>query len=122
MVRRCRLLQLQASIPALANHLTELRAAGVQVAVIDLYGDLGAGPKAAGSLRSLGQGLVGERFEDPTWAWGISSRDLSYRYDQLGEPDVYYLLDRDGTVTYKNSVPVSTMSQLLAHAHQNAAT
>ncbi len=109
-----------ASIPALAGHLDELRADGVDVAVIDLYGDLGSGPKAAGSLRSLGQHLVGSRFDDSAWTWGISSRDLSFRYDQSGEPDVYYLVDRSGNITYKNTVPVSTMTELLQHAHQSA--
>jgi hypothetical protein len=35
---------------------------------------------------------------------------------------VYYVLDRTGKITYKNTVPVSTMDQLLAHAHAAATT
>jgi hypothetical protein len=61
-----------ASIPALAGHLAELKADGVQVKVIDLYDDLGQGPKAAASLTKLGRTLAGKRFDDPTWQWGIS--------------------------------------------------
>ena len=109
-----------ASIPALADHLAELKADGVQVKVIDLYGDLGQGPKAAASLTKLGRGLAGKRFDDPTWQWGISSKELSFRYDQYGEPDVYYVLDRAGKVTYKNGVPISTMDELLSNAHAAA--
>jgi len=109
-----------ASIPALADHLAELKADGVQVKVIDLYDDLGQGPKAAAALSKLGRGLAGARFDDPTWQWGISSKDLSFRYDQFGEPDIYYVLDRTGKITYQNGVPISTMDQLLASAHAAA--
>lgn len=109
-----------ASIPVLADHLAELKADGVQVKVIDLYDDLGQGPKAAASLTRLGRGLAGERFDDPTWQWGISSKELSYRYDQMGSPDIYYVLDRTGKVTYQNGVPISTMDELLTNAHAAA--
>lgn len=109
-----------ASIPALADHLGELKADGVQVKVLDLSGDLGQGPTAAAALTKLGRGLAGQRFDDPTWTWGISSQELSFRYDQFGEPDVYYVLDRSGKITYQNGVPVSTMRQLLASAHAAA--
>lgn len=109
-----------ASIPAVADHLAQLHADGVKVDVIDLYGDLGSGPKGAAALRKLGTGLAGSRFTDPTWTWGTSSENLSYRYDSNGAPDVYYLLDRDGKITYRNGVPISTMSQLLAHARAAA--
>lgn len=106
-----------ASIPAVADHLSQLHAEGVQVAVIDLYGDLGSGPAGATALAKLGTGLVGNRFAEPGWTWGTSSKALSYSYDHTGEPDIYYVIDRNGTITYRNSVPVSTMDQLLAHTH-----
>lgn len=111
-----------ASIPALADHLAELKADGVQVKVIDLYDDLGQGPKATAALSKLGRGLAGKHFDDPTWQWGISSKELSYRYDQSGTPDIYYVLDRTGKITYLNGVPVSTMDKLLASAHDAATT
>jgi hypothetical protein len=105
-----------ASIPTVAEHLNAFRADGINVAVIDLYGDLGQGPAAAQALTQVGHKLAGSRLTDPTWTWGISSRDLSYRYDPYGAPDVYYVIDRTGRITYRNSVPVSTMSNLLAQA------
>lgn len=77
-----------ASIPAVADHLQQLRNAGVQVAVIDLYGDLGSGTQGAQDLRTLGTSLVGARFTDPGWTWGTSSKDLSFSYDASGQPDV----------------------------------
>ena len=109
-----------ASIPALADHLGQFKADGVQVKVIDLYGDLGQGPKAAGALTKLGRGLAGKRFDDPTWQWGISFQELSFRYDTFGEPDIYYVLDRTGKITYQNAVPISTMDELLTNAHAAA--
>ncbi len=111
-----------ASIPAVADHLQQLRNAGVQVAVIDLYGDLGSGTQGAQDLRTLGTSLVGARLTDPGWTWGTSSKDLSFSYDASGQPDVYYVLDRTGTITYTDGVPVSTMDQLLSHALTAAKT
>jgi peroxiredoxin len=109
-----------ASIPTVADHLDALRADGVHVAVVDLYGDLGQGSSAAHALSQVEHHLAGAKANDPTWTWGISSRDLSYRYDQFGAPDVYYVIDRTGRITYRNGVPVSTMSDLLRHAHAAA--
>jgi len=111
-----------ASIPAVADHLQQLRNAGVQVEVIDLYGDLGSGTQGAQDLRNLGTSLVGARLTDPGWTWGTSSKDLSFSYDASGQPDVYYVLDRTGTITYTDGVPVSTMDQLLSHALTAAKT
>ena len=111
-----------ASIPAVADHLQQLRNAGVQVEVIDLYGDLGSGTQGAQDLRTLGTSLVGARLTDPGWTWGTSSKDLSFSYDASGQPDVYYVLDRTGTITYTDGVPVSTMDQLLSHALTAAKT
>lgn len=111
-----------ASIPAVADHLQQLHNAGVQVAVIDLYGDLGSGTQGAQDLRNLGTSLVGARLTDPGWTWGTSSKDLSFSYDASGQPDVYYVLDRTGTITYTDGVPVSTMDQLLSHALTAAKT
>ncbi len=111
-----------ASIPAVADHLQQLHNAGVQVAVIDLYGDLGSGTQGAQDLRTLGTSLVGARLTDPGWTWGTSSKDLSFSYDASGQPDVYYVLDRTGTITYTDGVPVSTMDQLLSHALTAAKT
>lgn len=109
-----------ASIPAVADHLAALHADGVNVAVIDLYGDLGQGPAAAHALSQVERKLAAAKVGDPTWTWGISSRDLSYRYDPFGAPDVYYVIDRTGRITYRNGVPVSTMNDLLQHAHDAA--
>ncbi len=111
-----------ASIPAVADHLQQLHNAGVQVAVIDLYGDLGSGTQGTQDLRNLGTSLVGARLTDPAWTWGTSSKDLSFSYDASGQPDVYYVLDRTGKITYTDGVPVSTMDQLLSHALTAAKT
>ena len=111
-----------ASIPAVAQHLHQLRSEGIHVAVIDLYGDLGSGTQGSAALRQLGTDLTGDQLTDPGWTWGISSHALSVRYDHLGEPDVYYLLDRTGKIIYQDGVPVSTMDQLLAAAKDAAKT
>jgi len=52
----------------------------------------------------------------PGWSWGMASRSLSLAYDPDRVPDVYVLIDRNGRLRYRGSVPVSTMPELLAAA------
>jgi hypothetical protein len=56
----------------------------------------------------------------PGWIWGIASPGLSRAHDPGGTPDVYALISSSGRITYRGSVPVSTMPQLLAAATETA--
>jgi hypothetical protein len=104
-----------ASIPAVAQHLTTFRRSGTRILVLGLYGAFGAGAQGRTDLADFGRAAAGSAFANPAWTWGLASQGLTTAYDPDGVPDAYALLNAQGRVTYENSVPISTMSDLLAH-------
>jgi len=106
-----------ASIPAVAAHFDQLRAAGVRVLTLGLYGDFAAGDKGVTQLLSFGrEAAFNEPITRPGWEWGMASESLSLAYDPAGIPDLYVLIGPAGGIRYRNSVPDSTMSELLTAA------
>jgi hypothetical protein len=103
-----------ASIPAVAQRLAQLSSDGVQVVTLGLYGDFSSGKQGVAQLLSFGRAAAGTTITRPGWTWGMASAALSVAYDPSGTPDVYALIGPDGRIRYQNSVPVSTMPQLLA--------
>lgn len=103
------------SVPTMVKHLPTFAASGVHVIAVDLYGDLPPGSQGLRYLRQFGHDTAGAQFTDPAWTWGLSSRQLSYRYDPTGTPDLYVVIDKTGRLTYHGSVPVSTIGSLLDH-------
>jgi hypothetical protein len=117
-----------ASIPAVAAHLDQLTRGGLRVLTLGLYGAFAPGSKGARELLSFARAAAGTNIERPGWEWGMASKSLSLAYDPSGTPDLYVLVGPDGHVRYHNSVPVSTMGELLAaterlttHAQMTAA-
>lgn len=109
-----------ASIPAVAQDLPQLTGHGVQVLTLGLYGAFGTGRQGVAQLLAFGRAADGGNVERPGWMWGMPSEALSVAYDPSGNPDEYFVVGPDGRITYHNSVPVSTMNQLLAAAKQAA--
>jgi hypothetical protein len=109
------------SVPTVAQHLSALRADGIRVVSLDLYGDLPQGPQGIGQLAQFARETAGPAFGDRDWTWGLASSALSRAYDPSGTPDLYYLLDAGGHIRYQNSAPVSTMQELMAAANRVAA-
>ena len=118
-----------ASIPAVAAHFHELRAAGLRVLTLGLYGDFAASNKGVAQLLSFGrEAALNKPITRPGWEWGMASKALSLAYDPAGIPDLYVLIGPTGHIRYRNSVPDSTMGALIAaakhldtHAHATAA-
>jgi hypothetical protein len=107
----------QASIPAVASHLAQLRAAGLRVLTLGLYGAFASGRKGVAQLLGFGRDAAsGEVITHAGWEWGMASKALSVAYDPSGTPDVYVLVGPNGHIRYRNSVPDSTMRSLLAAA------
>jgi cytochrome oxidase Cu insertion factor (SCO1/SenC/PrrC family) len=103
----------QVGTQVMAQNLARLKAAGVRVAEVELYQDLGqTGP----SMAQFAKTLAGAAYGSPGWTFGISSAALTRTYDPQAYLDIYYLLNARGQVTYVNSSPGSTMPQLLAAA------
>lgn len=106
-----------ASIPAVASHLAQLTGAGLRVLTLGLYGDFSSGKSGVAQLLSFGQeAAFNEPIERTGWEWGMASQALSLAYDPAGIPDLYVLIGPRGHVRYQNSVPDSTMGQLIAAA------
>jgi len=105
-----------ASIPAVAQHLGQLSSDGVQVVTLGLYGNFSSGKQGVAQLLTFGRAAAGTTITRPDWTWGMASAALSEAYDPSGTPDVYALIGPDGRIRYQNSVPVSTMPQLLTAA------
>ncbi|MGC8472702.1 MAG: TlpA family protein disulfide reductase [Acidimicrobiales bacterium] len=106
-----------ASIPAVAAHFHQLRAAGLRVLTLGLYGDFAVGNKGVAQLLSFGRhAAVNQSITRPGWQWGMASEALSLAYDPSGIPDLYVLIGPTGHIEYRNSVPDSTMGALVAAA------
>ncbi|MDA8072859.1 MAG: redoxin domain-containing protein [Actinomycetota bacterium] len=118
-----------ASIPAVAAHFHQLRAAGLRVLTLGLYGDFAASNKGVAQLLSFGrEAAFNKPITRPGWEWGMASKSLSLAYDPAGIPDLYVLIGPTGHIRYRNSVPDSTMGALIAaakhldtHAHATSA-
>jgi len=114
------------SIPAVSRVLPKLRADGVQVLTLGLWGDFPPGPQGLSSLAQFGRlaldgyaGLkAGTSIQRPGWVWGMASKPLSLTYDPSGTPDVYALIGPNGHLRYRNSVPASTIPSLLKAASE----
>ncbi len=106
-----------ASIPAVASHFNQLRAVGLQVLTLGLYGDFAAGNKGVAQLLSFGrEAAFNKPITRPGWEWGMASKELSLAYDPADIPDLYVLIGPTGHIRYHNTVPVSTMEALIAAA------
>lgn len=109
-----------ASIPVVGQHLAAFTNARTRILVLGIYGAFGQGANGTAQLASFGKAAAGKTFGSPAWTWGLASEQLTAAFDPSGTPDAYVLLDAAGHAVYRNSVPVSTMSALLAHLRGNA--
>ena len=107
-----------ASIPAMAENITQLTGDGLMVITLGLYGDFPPGRGGATQVGEFAQAAAPGSLSRPGWIWGLASKDLSETYDPTGTPDVYLLIGPSGHVRYRGSVPVSSMPQLLAQAYR----
>lgn len=67
-------------------------------------------------MTSFGPEFAAAAYRSADWTFGVASQALTRAYNPQGYLDIYYLLDASGHITYVNSSPGSTMSQLLARA------
>jgi len=103
----------QAGTQVLASKIAAFSRMHVRVVELEDYQDLGQpGP----GMASFGPQFAGASYRNPDWTFGTASQALTLAYNPQGYLDVYFLLDSSGRVTYINSSPGSTMSQLLARA------
>jgi thiol-disulfide isomerase/thioredoxin len=97
---------------AMAGQIASFARMHVRVVELGLAGDLGQAGPSMTAFRRQWAGTI----TNPDWSFGVASSPLTITYDPASDLDIYYLLDSSGRITYVNSDPGSTMSQLLAHA------
>jgi thiol-disulfide isomerase/thioredoxin len=103
----------QAGTQAMASEIATFSKLHVRVVELELADDLGQpGP----SITTFANQLAGRAVANPDWTFGVASSALSTTYDPAADLDIYYLINSAGNITYINSAPGSTMSQLLAQA------
>lgn len=103
----------QAGTQAMAGKIAEFSRMHVRVVELEDYQDLGQpGPDIA----SFGRQFAGAAYHSPDWTFGTASQAMTQAWNPQGYLDIYFLLDSAGHVTYVNSAPGSTMSQLLDRA------
>lgn len=101
----------QVGTQVLAQNIDQLRAHGVRVVEVMLYQDLGQPGPPIGDFAKMAGSAAGN-----DWLFGTASQQLTTNYDPSAYLDIYYLLDRNGTIRYINGAPASTLPDLITHA------
>jgi hypothetical protein len=97
--------------------ISELQGAGIQVVELENYKNLGHSGTGIPSMVSFIHTNAGLKANKPDWIFGTANKSLAYAWNPKAYPDVYYLLNKQGVVTYMNSSPASTAGQLLVAVH-----
>ena len=98
---------------AVAGVVDQLTLAGVQIIQLQLYNTLGyPGPTAEEFARQYASSVP----RSPNWLWGDASLVASYTYDPQGYPDIYFLIDENGTLRAMDFAPHVTMDKILEFA------
>ena len=103
----------QVGTMAVAGVVDQLKLAGVQIIQLQLYNNLGyPGPTAEEFARQYASSVP----RSPNWLWGDASLVASYTYDPQGYPDIYFLIDENGTLRAMDFAPHVTMDKILEFA------
>jgi thiol-disulfide isomerase/thioredoxin len=82
---------------------------GIKVIELELYNDLGySGPPIAGFVNSYAQNA----YSNDTIIPALAGYNMTAAYDPKGYLDIYYLISRNGTVSYINGSLALTLGQL----------
>lgn len=94
------------------DHIAYLRSRGVSVVEMRLTNDLGAPGPGLGQF----QKAVGMNAAAPNWYWGELEQNQTLALDSKGYPDIYYLVNSDGTIAQINGNPAGTWDTIASFA------
>ncbi len=101
----------QVGTTAVAGIVDQLKLAGVQIIQLQLYRNLGyPGPTAEEFATQYASSVP----RSSNWLWGDASLVASYTYDPQGYPDIYFLIDENGTLQTIDFAPHVTIDKILA--------
>ncbi len=103
----------QVGTMAVAGIVDQLNLAGVQIIQLQLYKNLGyPGPTAKEFATQYASSVP----RSSNWLWGDASLVASFTYDPQGYPDIYFLIDENGTIRAMEFAPHVTMDKILEFA------
>lgn len=98
----------QGGTQAMAKHIAELDSRGVRVVQLEVANDLGYPGPPLGAFHAA----VGSAGNAPNWYWGQASPEQTNVLDPGGYPDIYYLVNPNGTIAAVNGAPAATWHEI----------
>lgn len=68
------------------------------------------------SVREFVQSFAPSLLDADTWTWGTASQQTTDTYNPQNRPDIYYLIDQDGTIQTQNTAPAATIDRIVQFA------
>lgn len=98
---------------ALAERQSELKKNKLTIIVLRNYKNGGyPGPTVTEFAKKYGENLLNE----DNWVFGEASEDLENKYNSKKYPDIYFLINKKGTITNINGAPAATLDDILSFA------
>lgn len=104
-----------AGLQAMAQHMPQLNKDGLQVVILRNYRNGGyPGPDIRQFVAKVAPAIL----KDGSWTLGDATPALEQAYNGHGYPDIYFLIDTNGTIQAVNSAPSASMDSILAFAER----
>lgn len=107
----------QGGTEVMAKHIAQLRSRGVRVVQLELANDLGYPGPPLSTFRSA----AGSAGRSPNWYWGHASVDQTRLLDPGDYPDIYYLVNPNGTIAGISGAPAATWNGIVRFSLQTSA-
>jgi thiol-disulfide isomerase/thioredoxin len=96
---------------ALQNNMDQL--GEMQIIGVKTAGNAGyEGP----SVREFVQSFAPSLLDADSWTWGTASQAMTNTYNPQNQPDIYYLVDQDGTIQTQSTAPAATIDRIVEFA------
>lgn len=68
------------------------------------------------SVREFVQSFAPSLLDADGWTWGTASQQTTETYNPQNRPDIYYLIDQDGTIQARDTAPAATIDRITQFA------
>ena len=96
----------------LENNNGELN--GLEIIAVKTYANAGY---AGVSTKEFAQQNAPQSLNYNNWVWGDASKNAALTYNPKNYPDIYYLINKDGTVAKINGAPGATINDIVSFAN-----
>ncbi|MDY6789373.1 MAG: redoxin domain-containing protein [Candidatus Nanohaloarchaea archaeon] len=82
---------------------------GMEIVAVKTAGNAGySGP----SVQSFVQSFAPSLLNSDNWIWGTLSGQSTRTFNPRNRPDIYYLIDKDGTIQERTGAPAATINRI----------